>query len=135
MFSISVCNVPFFFQLRHHASKQPRLCRTKKISRSRCSHLARFKFSTDLVPYLPYPSIRPYGARDNLGTRLIFDRTGQKFDLNLSVQIFKRLGDQILVWLAWFRVNGTPKRSCFHYSIQPDELMMSPRSHVACRSR
>ena len=55
--------------------------------------------------------MRPYGARDNLGTSLIFDRTGQKFDLNFSVQIFKWLGDKILVWLAWFPVNGTPKRN------------------------
>ena len=56
-----------------------------------------FKFSTNLVPYLPYPSTRPYGAREDLGTRLIFDRTDQKFDLNFSVQIFKRLGDNMHV--------------------------------------
>ena len=110
MFSISVCDVPFFFQLRHHASMQPRLCRTKNLA-GHGVHTLPFKFSTNLVPYLPYSSIRPYGARENLGTRLIFDRTGQKFDLNFSAQIFKRLGDQIFVRLAWFRVNGTPKRN------------------------
>ena len=41
----------------------------------------------------------------------IFYRTGQKFDVNFSVQIFELLGDQIFVRLAWFRVNGTPKRN------------------------
>ena len=55
----------------------------------------------------------------------IFYRTGQKFDVNFSVQIFELLGDQIFVRLAWFRVNGTPKRNWFHYSIQPDELTMN----------
>ena len=35
----------------------------------------------------------------------IFDHTGQKFDLDFSVQIFVRF--------AWFRVNGTPKRRNF----------------------
>ena len=49
-------------------------------SRSRCSHLAV----------------------------QIFDRTGQKFTLDFSVQIFVRL--------AWFRVNGTSKRANFDRS-------------------
>ena len=38
----------------------------------------------------------------------IFDRTGQKFNLDFSVQIFVRL--------VWFRVNGTSKRTNFDRS-------------------
>ena len=43
----------------------------------------------------------------------IFDRTGQKFDLDFSVQIFERLAVQIFLRLALFRVNGTPNRTYF----------------------
>ena len=43
----------------------------------------------------------------------IFNRTGQKFDLDFSVQIFVRL--------AWFRVNGTPYRNNFRILLRREE--------------
>ena len=43
----------------------------------------------------------------------IFDRTGQKFDLDFSVQIFVRL--------AWFRMNGTPYRNNFRILLRREE--------------
>ena len=51
----------------------------------------------------------------------IFDHTGQKFDLDFSVQIFERLGVQIFVRLAWFRVNGTPYRNNFRILLRREE--------------
>ena len=71
---------------------QPHLS-VQKFSRSRCTHLA-------------------------IQT---FDRTGQKFDLDFSVQIFERLGVQIFVRLAWFRVNGTPYRNNFRILLRWEE--------------
>lgn len=87
-FAISVCNFSFLFQLSSHTPIQPRLCSTKNFSRSRCSHL-------DVQ---------------------IFDRTGQKFDPNLSGYVFKRRGVQIFVRLARFHVNGTPNVRIFDRS-------------------
>ena len=51
----------------------------------------------------------------------IFDRTGQKFDLDVSVQMFERLGVQIFVRLAWFRMNGTPYRNNFRILLRREE--------------
>ena len=51
----------------------------------------------------------------------IFNRTGQKFDLDFSVQIFERLSVQIFVRLAWFRVNGTPYRNNFRILLRREE--------------
>ena len=47
------------------------------------------------------------------GTDYLFDCTGQKIDLDFTGQTFVRLAGQIVVRLAWSRVNKTPKRTNF----------------------
>ena len=47
------------------------------------------------------------------GSDYLFDGTGQKVDLDFAGRKFVRLAGQIVVRLAWSRVNKTPKRTNF----------------------